>query len=92
MAVGITLAIVGGECLIVEKAVFVLPAGKKPPPQAASFPGISYLPGSEYLIGSKPPPTQSKHEVKLPDWAPYALLSAGAIVAIYSVTLAKSGR
>jgi hypothetical protein len=90
MAVGITLAILGAECLVVEKAVFALPKKKEAEPPTAAFPGSSYLPGSEYLIGAAPEPPKKTKEVVPPDWAPYALLSAGAIVAIYSVTLAKS--
>jgi hypothetical protein len=89
LAVGITLAILGAECLVVEKAVFALPRKKEAEPPPAAFPGSSYLPGSEYLIGEVPEAPKTK-EVVPPEWAPYALLSAGAIVALYSVTLAKS--
>ena len=90
MAVGITLVILGGECLVVDRAVFSLPQTGDAPPETNSIFAASYLPGSEYLIGSTPPVQPKTKEVKPPEWAPYALLSAGAIVALYSVTLAKS--
>ena len=90
MAIGITLAILGGECALVEKAVFALPGKKDAPPQTASFPGASYLPGSEFFMGAAPRSPKRTREVKPPEWAPFVLLSAGVVVGLYSVTLSKS--
>jgi hypothetical protein len=58
LAVGLTLCILGGECLIVDKA-FVTLAGRG---------GREFVP---------------------PEWAPWSLLSAGAVVSLYSLTVAR---
>ncbi len=67
LAVGITLCIVGAECLVIEKATF---AGERP------------------VAGAVAKAAQKK-DIVPPDWAPWSLLSAGAVVIIYSFTIPK---
>ena len=69
LAVGLTLMIIGAECLVVDRAVF-----------AQSIPG----PG-----GQGESQGTSERTVAPPDWAPWSLLSAGAVVCIYSFTIPR---
>jgi len=89
LAIGITLAILGGECLIVEKAEVSWPANNEPPPQPTYLSRATYLPGSEFLLGSKPVVDSSKTVITPSDWAAWTLLSAGAVIALYSVSVAR---
>jgi len=57
LAVGITLIIIGVECLFVDSAMMAAEDGPKP-----------FTP---------------------PDWAPWSMLSGGAIVILYSFTIPK---
>jgi hypothetical protein len=79
LAVGISLGILGGECLVFEKATL---KGKEEAPVASYLGGIPYL-------NSSPAPS-STGEIRFPDWAPYALLTAGAVIICYSATVAKA--
>jgi hypothetical protein len=72
LALGITLCILGGECLVVEKAVLA-ESGSAPPPQ------------STFLA----PATPAAREIKPPEWAPWSLLSGGAVILLYSYTVPK---
>jgi hypothetical protein len=75
LAFGIVLCILGAECLVMEKAVL---AGEKPhADQTASL----------FLT----PTTPAANEVVPPEWAPWTLLSVGAVVILYSYTLRRSG-
>jgi hypothetical protein len=75
LAIGITLCILGAECLVVEKAVLASP--NSPPPTASS--------------PFQPAPTTSQRprEIVPPEWAAWSLLSAGAVVILYSFTIPK---
>ncbi len=73
LAAGIVLCILGAECLILEKAV--LAGDKARPEQTASF----FTPADS-------PPVQ---EIKPPEWAPWSLLSGGAVVIIYSYSIPR---
>ena len=75
MALGIYVCILGTECLIIDKAVL---ADKEEAP--ASGGGI---------FSAKP--VTKKKEYVPPDWAPWSLLSAGAIAVLYSITLTTRG-
>lgn len=66
LALGLTLMIIGAECLVVDSAVF-----------AQSSSGVA---------GQGAGSAQS---VEPPDWAPWTLISAGAVVCIYSFTIPK---
>ncbi len=74
LALGIVLCILGAECLIMEKAVL---ANDNPPPaqQTASL----------FLAA----PTPTSREIKPPDWAPWTLMSCGAVVILYSYSIQR---
>lgn len=74
LALGIVLCILGAECLVMEKAVL---ASDKPLAQATS---------SLFLSGQ----AQVDHEIKPPDWAPWTLMSLGAVVILYSYSIQRN--
>ena len=81
LAVGISTCILGAECLVVEK--FVL--GSEATPTAESPASLFGSPSSPAAIGSP------ARELEPPDWAPWSMLSAGAVVILYAVTLNRQG-
>ena len=86
LAVGIFLCILGAECLVVDKFVM---AGEARPvvaePNAAPA-------GPATLFGETAPPAPAvKRDIEPAEWAPWSLLSAGAVVILYSLTLNKPG-
>jgi hypothetical protein len=68
LAIGISLGIVGGECLLVDEAVVTLP--NQVDDSYGSF-----------------ATSNRRREVSPPEWAPWSLLSAGAVISLYSLTL-----
>lgn len=73
LAIGIVLCIVGAECLAVQKFVM------KPKPQAVK--AGAWLPGGQNV---SPP-----REITPRDWAPWSLMSTGAVVCLYSFTIPR---
>ncbi len=71
VAVGIALCIVGGECLVIDKAVIA----KSPEGTPAPF--------------TDPKSGLPTHDVKPPEWAPWSMISAGAVVLLYSFTIPR---
>ncbi len=63
LAIGVTLCILGAECMVLHKATLANP--------------------------NKPSETVKRREVKPPDWAPWSLLAAGAVVLLYSFTIPR---
>lgn len=79
LAIGIYMCILGAECLAVEK----FEMAKK---------GAAPQPGSPAtLFGSAPNPIAPKSDVVPPEWAPWSLLSAGAVIILYSLTINRQG-
>lgn len=74
LAVGIFLCIVGAECLAVQK--FVLKA-RAPAEQR-----------NEWFAASEPKLGPQK-EIVPREWAPWSLMSTGAVVCLYSFTLPR---
>ena len=72
LAVGTYACILGGECLVLEKAVLKTPRS-----------------GSTALSASSGGGTR---EVVPPDWAPWSLMSVGAVTVLYSFTIPKRVR
>jgi hypothetical protein len=68
LAIGITCCILGAECLVVQKAVFV---------QEVDAAEASWY-------GLQQPPRRDAFEP--PEWAPWSLLTAGAVIVLYSIT------
>ncbi|MCA9174617.1 MAG: hypothetical protein KDB14_09025 [Planctomycetales bacterium] len=73
LAIGITLCIVGVECMLIERATLT--------DVAAMTHNASYSPDG-------PPKVLSK-DVVPPEWAPWSLLSTGVVVILYSFSLPK---
>ena len=76
LAVGVYLILLGAQCLGVEK--FVLRA-RQPVAQAAEQP----FP----FVGPKEPQVGPRREVIPPPWAPWSLMSTGAVVCLYSFSI-----
>ncbi len=73
LATGIYLLLAGLQCLGVESATLVF---RDPPPKATSF--FEEAPRQGPKKAFTPPP-----------WAPWSLMSTGAVVCLYSFTLPK---
>ncbi len=67
--------LLGAQCLAVDK--FVLKS-RLPPPQKTSW------------LAGEPPKVGPHRELVPPDWAPWTLMSAGAVVCLYSYTVYRS--
>ena len=80
LAIGITICILGAECLAVER--FEL-AGEAPSVEE---------PSPATLFGSPPPPLGGGSRDIVPaEWAPWSFLSAGAVIILYSLTINRGG-
>ena len=72
--IGISLLILGGECFVVDKAVLAI---SKPKEIAAPH------------FAAQQTPIQAGKEVKPPEWAPWTLISVGAVLVLFN---ASAGR
>ena len=78
LAVGISLVIIGAQCLIVERVV--LARGTE----------NTAVQSEDYLFGGQTTvPSTGGKDIVPPDWAPWSLMAAGAVVMIYSFTIPK---
>jgi len=77
LALGIYACIFGAECLVVENFVF---AGERPATNGA---------GQAALFENGGP--AASRDWKPAEWVPWSLLSTGAVIILYSVTLSKPG-
>jgi hypothetical protein len=75
LAIGIYACVIGAECMVVERFVM---AGERPAQTTPTLFGATTF--------QKP-----AREVIPPEWAPWSLLSAGAVVILYSLTLNRQG-
>ena len=75
LALGISAILLGAEGLVVERAL--LHAGQ---PAAQAAPG--------QFRAAAPP---ARRDFLTPEWAPWCFLSVGAVVVLYTLTIAKSG-
>ncbi len=73
LAVGFYILILGVQCLGVQKYVLTI---HEPPKQRE--PGV---------LAAEPSEKGPKRVVEPPDWAPWSLMSTGAIVCLYSFTI-----
>lgn len=78
MALGISLCILGAECLVVDQFVM---AGEQPPTEQ--------VPAT--FFGAVPPAATQSRDITPAEWAPWTLLSAGAVVILYALTVNKQG-
>jgi hypothetical protein len=80
LAIGITMCILGAECLAVER--FEL-AGDAP---------LFEEPAPATLFGSQPGPLAGEsREIVPPEWAPWSFLSAGTVIILYALTINRGG-
>jgi len=77
LASGIFACILGAQCLVVDSFVWA----NEPAPTAEN---------PATLFGAPPIETGSP-DLKPAEWAPWSLLSGGAVVILYSLTLGRSG-
>lgn len=80
-AIGISLVILGAECLAIEKAV--LAKSKEAAPVATTQTVNSFL--------QEPAVIEEMSDFEPPEWAPWSLLTGGAVMVLYSLTLRKGG-
>jgi len=73
LAIGAYLVLAGMQCLAVERATLVL---REPPPKSQS-------------VFEETPKQGPRKTLEPPPWAPWSLISSGAIVCLYSFTLPK---
>jgi hypothetical protein len=77
LGVGITLCILGAECIVVEKAVLANSATAPATPIPAMDPA--------YYTGAANGP----QEIQSAEWMPWFFLTTGIVVIIYSVTIPR---
>lgn len=73
LAIGVTMIIVGAEFLAVQKVT--LKMRDDPPPAKSTF--------------DAPPTVGPQKQLRPPGWAPWSLMSSGAIVCLYSFTIPR---
>lgn len=76
LAVGIFACILGAQCMVVDSFVW---AGEPTPT----------VENPATLFGA--PPIATNRDLKPAEWAPWSLLSGGAVVILYSLTLNRPG-
>lgn len=77
LAVGISLCILGAECLAVERFELAGEAPAAPPPSSPAT-----------LFGSPPAPIMApSREIVPAEWAPWSFLSAGTVIILYALTI-----
>jgi len=72
LSIGIYLCILGGECLILDKAIMASETEETPPQQVGIL--------NSQLVAEK-------KEITPSGWAPWSLLSVGAVVIMYSASM-----
>lgn len=77
LAIGISLVIIGAQCLVVDRVVLAHGA----PAEVKQNVGLFGAPNNGSSAGGK--------ELTPPDWAPWSLMASGAVVIIYSFTVPK---
>ena len=81
LAMGIYSCILGAECMVVEKFVV---AGERPIAEVS--------PGAATFFGETTASTSvASRDIEPPEWAPWSLLSAGAVIILYAVTINRQG-
>lgn len=78
LAIGIYLCILGAECLVVDKFV-----------RAGEIPPTDPVPAT--LFGAVPTDPAASKDIEPADWAPWSLLSGGAVIILYSLTINRQG-
>lgn len=77
LAIGISLVIIGAQCLVVDRVVLAHGARQEVKENVGLF-------GTQTTTTSA-----GGKELRPPDWAPWSLMASGAVVIIYSFTVPK---
>jgi hypothetical protein len=72
LAIGITLCIVGAECLVVDEALLARSLTEPTPAEPAT------------LFG---PAEGSPQQFKTREWMPYSFMACGAVIILYTITI-----
>lgn len=81
LAIGISLVVLGAECLLIDKVVMAASQS-----MAASAPASVELMHQQALPTTTP---KSSKEIVPPEWAPWVLLSVGTVIILYSFTIPR---
>lgn len=73
LAIGLSLIILGGECLMIERVVLAGPVAS----QASD----------EQLLDGSTSTEKTSRVIVPPEWSPWSFFSTGAVVMIYSFTI-----
>ena len=95
LAIGITVFILGAECTVIDKALL-----KRAEGAPAAPPAVSTQPANNGMATMQtqmpPQPTSApivqqrpSNEIVPPDWAPWTLMSGGAVIILYSFTIPR---
>lgn len=74
LAIGITLCIVGVECMFIEEAVLAKSVAERAPAAAVD--------GSLSTGGAK-------REIQTKEWMPWSFLGVGAVIILYTITIPR---
>ncbi|MCA9214788.1 MAG: hypothetical protein KDB27_17075 [Planctomycetales bacterium] len=79
VAIGLTLLLLGGEAVVLDHAVLNDRFAEQ------------VVPAYDPLVDIGPPPSPEKKPrvITPPEWAPWSLLSASAVVLLYAATLRR---
>jgi hypothetical protein len=77
-AIGIVLLILGVECLLIDSAVLAAGVVDDPMPMQNSS-----------LFGGPVNPTAANRVFRPAEWLPWSLLTSGAVVLIYAISLRR---
>jgi len=87
IAIGISMCIVGGECLVVDQAVVTYPHKGKKNSKMLSYAQDPFDPQS--FNSPALDSGMARREFKPPEWAPWSLLSGGVVVGLYALTVQR---
>lgn len=88
IAVGVSMCILGGECLVVDQAVLTYPSKKKSKvgvPTAAAKDPFSQQTIQSFTADSG----TARHNFTPPEWAPWSFLAGGTVITLYALTVQR---
>ena len=81
LGIALSICLLGLECLVVDRVVLT--------PRASAAGPVSLDPNDPLALPAVTAPP--KRAVDLAEWHPWSLLSVGAVLVLYSLTLRRSG-
>ena len=88
IAIGISMCIIGGECLVVDQAVFAYP-NKSPDATGKSVGGGQDPFLQQSNSSAEKNASNARREIKPPEWAPWSFLFGGVVIALYALTVQR---